>query len=119
MDSELGEENQIEYSVPNDLRKLRACFSCHLIKTEKQFADEGCSNCLYFKQNRYPVYEYTSGNFEGTISVIDNQVSWISRHLNLTEFIPGVYALRIRSKIPESLQEALKANGIPMAKNSN
>ena len=118
----MGEEErheQEDFSVPWDMKKLRACFSCHILKTEKQFAEEGCSNCPFFKMNRYPVFEYTSGNFEGMISVIENQQSWISRHLNLSSFVPGVYALRILSKIPQQLQEALEANDIQTARNKS
>jgi len=55
-------------SMPSELKGLRACMVCSLIKTHTQFLDEGCDNCESFlslaeRQDR--VTELTSHTFEG------------------------------------------------------
>jgi hypothetical protein len=55
-------------SLPSELKGLRACMVCSLIKTHAQFLDEGCDNCESFlslaeRQDR--VTELTSHTFEG------------------------------------------------------
>jgi len=117
MSSDSESNQDALYTSPRDLKKLRACYRCHLIKTEKQFNDEGCDNCPFFKANRYLAYDYTSGNFEGLISVIDTYKSWISRYLNLSKFVPGCYALKIRSEMPERLETLISEMNIPSARN--
>lgn len=32
-------------SIPNNLRTVRACKRCGILKTQEQFYDEGCENC--------------------------------------------------------------------------
>jgi ABC-type Zn2+ transport system substrate-binding protein/surface adhesin len=55
-------------SLPTELKALRACMVCTLVKTYGQFIDEGCDNCESFlkmadRQDR--VAEFTSHAFEG------------------------------------------------------
>ena len=111
-----GEED-VMFSAPNGLKKLRACFRCHLVKTESQFSKDGCDNCAFFKDQDYNLGEYTSANFEGVLSVVDNNRSWVSRYLNLAEFVPGCYALKIRSEMPEQVRQLMSHNNIPFARN--
>ena len=33
--------------VPSDLKKLRGCLRCYLVKTEQQFKTDGCENCPF------------------------------------------------------------------------
>ncbi|KAM3965246.1 transcription elongation factor subunit spt4 isoform 2-T2 [Aphomia sociella] len=57
-------------TVPKDLRGLRACLVCSLIKTFDQFEYDGCDNCdefLCMKSNKDNVYDCTSNNFDGSI----------------------------------------------------
>uniref|UniRef100_A0A915C3X2 Spt4/RpoE2 zinc finger domain-containing protein n=1 Tax=Parascaris univalens TaxID=6257 RepID=A0A915C3X2_PARUN len=35
-------------SIPRDLRNLRACLLCSMIKTLDQFEQDGCDNCERF-----------------------------------------------------------------------
>ncbi|CAF4442060.1 unnamed protein product, partial [Rotaria magnacalcarata] len=49
--------------IPNDLRNLRACLVCSLIKSAGMFEEDGCDNCEEFlpmKGNSELVYECTS-----------------------------------------------------------
>ena len=46
---------QMADSIPKDLRGLRACLSCSLIKTMEQFESDGCDNCdsfLHMRDNK-------------------------------------------------------------------
>ena len=48
-------QNQMADSIPKDLRGLRACLSCSLIKTMEQFESDGCDNCdsfLHMRDNK-------------------------------------------------------------------
>jgi hypothetical protein len=62
------EEDDGTASMPSELKGLRACMVCSLIKTHTQFLDKGCDNCESFlslaeRQDR--VTELTSHTFEG------------------------------------------------------
>lgn len=55
-------------TIPKDLRGLRACLSCSLVKTFDQFEFDGCDNCedfLRMKNNKDIIYDCTSNNFDG------------------------------------------------------
>ncbi|CAL4234845.1 unnamed protein product, partial [Meganyctiphanes norvegica] len=59
--------------IPKDLRGLRACLVCSLVKTLDMFESEGCDNCdefLNMKNNRDNVYDCTSQNHDGFSCVI-------------------------------------------------
>jgi len=55
-----GEEDEMQpqladlqnASVPNQLRGIRACKRCGLLKTLDQFIDEGCDNCPFLDMVR-------------------------------------------------------------------
>ena len=69
-------------SVPKDLRQLRACLVCSLIKSFDQFERDGCDNCesvLTLRRNRDNVYDCTSANFEGMIASCKPEDSWVCR----------------------------------------
>jgi Spt4/RpoE2 zinc finger len=48
--------------VPKTARKLRACLTCHLVKSLGQFADSGCDNCGNHDIN---AADYTTPVFHG------------------------------------------------------
>ncbi|XP_038941498.1 transcription elongation factor SPT4 isoform X3 [Rattus norvegicus] len=59
-------------TVPKDLRHLRACLLCSLVKTIDQFEYDGCDNCdayLQMKGNREMVYDCTSSSFDGSTAM--------------------------------------------------
>ncbi|XP_030392267.1 transcription elongation factor SPT4 isoform X2 [Gopherus evgoodei] len=59
-------------TVPKDLRHLRACLLCSLVKTIDQFEYDGCDNCdayLQMKGNREMVYDCTSSSFDGLLEL--------------------------------------------------
>ncbi|XP_005394084.1 PREDICTED: transcription elongation factor SPT4 isoform X2 [Chinchilla lanigera] len=69
-------------TVPKDLRHLRACLLCSLVKTIDQFEYDGCDNCdayLQMKGNREMVYDCTSSSFDGIIAMMSPEDSWVSK----------------------------------------
>lgn len=68
--------------IPADIRGLRACLVCSLIKSAEMFERQGCDNCeslLGLKDNAEKVEECTSANFDGFIAVADPQDSWVCK----------------------------------------
>ena len=78
------------YIYPKQLRRLRACIHCHLLKTEDQFQKEGCENCGTDKRDT----NFTT-NFKGIIAVTDPIHSWAAKWLNISDRYPGFYCLDI------------------------
>lgn len=109
--------DEATFAVPNEMKRLRACLRCHLVKAERQFARQGCENCAMFQRREYAASEYTTPNFEGLVAVADPHASWISRHLNLSKFVPGTYALKLRSAIPRDILKYFEDNHIELARN--
>ena len=111
------EERYNEYVSPIELKKLRACKKCHLVKSEKQFKKSGCDNCPAFGSEGFSVYEYTTSNFESIVCVMDPHKSWVSRHLNLSQFIPGSYAVNVKAQLSEELLELFGNKNAGFARN--
>jgi transcription elongation factor SPT4 len=76
--------------IPSTLRDLRACKICCLIKTYDQFIRGGCDNCDYFlhmKNNADKVFDCTSANFDGMISLMDPTDSWVAKWQRIGLFL--------------------------------
>jgi len=103
-------------TVPKDLRNLRACLICSLLKTFDQFEFDGCENCdnfLRMKHNRENVYACTSSNFDGMIAVISSEDSWVCKWQRTTGFVKGVYAISVSGKLPPGIIREMKSRGMP------
>lgn len=101
--------------VPKDLRNLRACLVCSLIKTFDQFEFDGCDNCdefLRMRSNRENVYACTSSNFDGMISVMSTQDSWVCKWQRIGNFVKGIYAISVSGKLPPGIVREMKSRGI-------
>ena len=58
--------HRTDFSATN--KHLRACFVCKLVKTEKQFIEDGCENCTWLDMDdRQKVQEFTTSNFTGSV----------------------------------------------------
>uniref|UniRef100_A0A672SNK9 Transcription elongation factor SPT4 n=1 Tax=Sinocyclocheilus grahami TaxID=75366 RepID=A0A672SNK9_SINGR len=99
-------------TVPKDLRHLRACLLCSLVKTIDQFEYDGCDNCesyLQMKGNREMVYECTSSSFDGVIIQLSSVTAWMSFSGN---FKPGVYAVTVTGRLPPGVVRELKSRDV-------
>ena len=101
--------------IDKDKRKLRACLLCSLIKSQAQFRKDGCNNCdevLGLKGSMDRILDCTSANFEGVISVMKPELSWVSRWQRVDKFSKGLYAMRISGRLPVEIEEELLDKGI-------
>ena len=90
------------YIYPTELKKLKACTDCHLVKTINQFQKEGCDNCHFRKSE---LAEKLTSKFKGIIAITDPKRSWAAKYLgkskkniNFNNYIldaykPGFYCL--------------------------
>uniref|UniRef100_T1JM37 Transcription elongation factor SPT4 n=1 Tax=Strigamia maritima TaxID=126957 RepID=T1JM37_STRMM len=102
-------------SIPKDLRNLRACLLCSMVKTFEQFEFDGCDNCeeyLGIKGNRDLVYDCTSSNFDGLISAMNPEDSWVCKWQRINRYTKGVYAISVSGRLPQGIVRELKSRGI-------
>ncbi|XP_005093709.1 transcription elongation factor SPT4-A [Aplysia californica] len=101
-------------TVPKDLRNLRACLLCSLVKTFEQFEFDGCENCdeyLHMKNNSDAVYECTSANFDGLIAMMSPEDSWVAKWQRVERFTKGCYAVSVTGALPPGIVRELRAKG--------
>jgi len=99
-------------TVPNSFRNLRAYLLCSLIKTMDQFEDTGCENCeevLQMKGDPDKVRDCTSANFDGMISLCDQEESWVARWQKINTKCKGIYAISVSGTLPRDIAADLKA----------
>uniref|UniRef100_A0AC35GM12 Transcription elongation factor SPT4 n=1 Tax=Panagrolaimus sp. PS1159 TaxID=55785 RepID=A0AC35GM12_9BILA len=98
--------------LPTELRQLRACLVCSLIKTFEQFVRDGCDNCEPFLQMRNDserVQEATSNSFNGMIGAMDNEASWVCKWQKINKKVPGCYAISVTGSLPSDLISELRS----------
>mmetsp|Transcript_9374 Transcript_9374/g.13959 ORF Transcript_9374/g.13959 Transcript_9374/m.13959 type:complete len:106 (+) Transcript_9374:2050-2367(+) len=93
--------------APTAYTKLRACLRCNLIKTEDQWLKEGCDNCknLEITNDTERMIDCTSSRFEGIISLMSPQPSWVGKWNRLENKVPGCYALDVQGYLPEDIPD--------------
>ena len=104
---------------PDEMKALRACKVCTLVKTFTQFVNRGCDNCEWMElaDREDRVAECTSAFFEGMISVVSPGESWVARWQRLDNLKPGVYAMEVTGELPDFAQRYVDERGIrPRAK---
>ena len=79
-----------EFSYPTELKKLRACLDCHLIKTYDQFKKEGCDNCSFQKTE---IVDKITKNFNGIIAITNPKKSWAAKYLSKSKNNNSFYNL--------------------------
>lgn len=100
--------------IPNDLRNLRACLLCSLIKSTSMFEQHGCDNCeeyLSMKGNHDRVFECTSSNFEGMIALMQPEESWVAKWQRIAHHVKGMYAVSVTGVLPKRIQRELAEQG--------
>ncbi|XP_064389981.1 transcription elongation factor SPT4-like [Halichondria panicea] len=110
-------------SVPKDMRGLRACKMCSMVKTFDQFLFGGCDNCdryLRMKGNRDRVTEVTSSNFDGLVAMMSPADSWVAKWQRLSnKYVPGCYAVSVTGELPQDIMDSLQDKGIPYQNRDN
>ncbi|VDD91481.1 unnamed protein product [Enterobius vermicularis] len=102
-------------SVPRDLRNLRACLLCSMVKSLDQFVLDGCDNCeryLTMKGDEEKVSECTSSNFDGIIAAASPEDSWVCKWQKINRKVKGVYAVSVSGSLPSHIIQELKAQNV-------
>jgi len=102
-------------TIPKDLRNLRACLLCSMVKSFDQFEADGCENCeryLSMKQDRDKVYDCTSANFDGIMALMNPTDSWVAKWQKLHRKAKGIYAVSVSGSLPPHVSQELKALGV-------
>lgn len=101
-------------SVPNNLKTLRACKRCGIIKTQEQFYDDGCENCPFLDMvdNMERVNSCTTAFYEGITAVMDPRDSWAAKWIRTDNYLPGVYAISVTGQFDRDIEEDLENQGI-------
>ncbi|EAU88384.1 transcription initiation protein spt4 [Coprinopsis cinerea okayama7 len=96
-------------------KQLRACLLCSIIQLPADFRRNGCPNCeeiLQLKGNTDRISTCTTTYFEGVIAVIDPDNSWVARWQRTSKYARGMYAVRVKGRVPEDVEAELEARDI-------
>jgi transcription elongation factor SPT4 len=123
MSQEEDVEPSIEFEaaqIPQNLKGLRACLGCSLVKNYEQFYDSGCENCewLQIEDSNDRVRDCTTPYFEGCIALVEPKNSWVGRWQQISSFIPGMYAVQLVGELPAADIAHCKQNGLPYRSSS-
>mmetsp|Transcript_12939 Transcript_12939/g.22994 ORF Transcript_12939/g.22994 Transcript_12939/m.22994 type:complete len:133 (-) Transcript_12939:162-560(-) len=108
-----------EYAaVPDVLKSLRACIPCLLIKTYRQFFEDGCENCPHLsgmgkidmKGVKEDINNITTTEFDGFVAIPAPDESWVARWIGVTKLLPGIYATRVHTDLPEMYEDPAVRN---------
>jgi len=102
-------------SIPRDMRNLRACLLCSMIKSVEQFETDGCDNCekyLFMKGDSDKVFECTSANFDGLIAATQPEESWVCKWQKIDRKSKGIYAVSVSGALPGNVVRELKNQGV-------
>ncbi|KAF7327764.1 Transcription elongation factor SPT4 [Mycena kentingensis (nom. inval.)] len=97
------------------IRRLRACLLCSIVQQPADFLKVGCPNCeeiLQIKNSTGRVSSCTTTDFDGVIAVIDPENSWVAKWQRTSKYVQGMYAARVKGRVPEDVEAELDARGI-------
>ncbi|CAJ0930490.1 unnamed protein product, partial [Mesorhabditis belari] len=102
-------------TIPKNMRGLRACLVCSLIKSLQQFVDDGCDNCekfLHLKGDNERTIDCTSPCFNGMIAAMDPNDSWVCKWKNISRKHRGIYAVSTSGTLPPRIAAELRDMGV-------
>ncbi|KAK2462271.1 hypothetical protein APHAL10511_005577 [Amanita phalloides] len=96
-------------------KALRACLLCSIVQTPQEFRRSGCPNCeevMQLKGSTERISTCTTTYFDGLITVIDPENSWVARWQRTSKYVRGLYAVRVKGRIPDDVEAELESRGI-------
>ncbi|KAA1465914.1 transcription initiation Spt4 [Dentipellis sp. KUC8613] len=104
-------------AIPTQARgkTLRACLLCSIIQSPADFRRNGCPNCeelMQMKSSPDRIQVCTTTYFDGVIAVIDPESSWVARWQRTSKYVRGMYAVRVKGRIPDDVEAELESRGI-------
>ncbi|KAJ7122936.1 transcription elongation factor SPT4 [Mycena epipterygia] len=115
MASSMAGQAAIIPSASKGSKQLRACLLCSLIQHPLDFRKYGCPNCeevMQMKNSGDRVTACTTTYFDGVIAVIDPETSWVAKWQRTSKYVRGMYAIRVRGRIPEDVEHELENRDI-------
>merc|ERR1711990_709041 len=67
---------------------------------------------LKYRGNRDMVIECTSASFDGLIGMMNPDQSWVAKWQRIEKFTPGMYAISVNGRLPNSIVREIKASGV-------
>ena len=80
-----------------------------------EFRKNGCPNCeeiLQLKGSTDRLTTCTTTYFEGVIAVVDPDNSWVAKWQRTTKYARGMYAVRVKGRIPDDVEAELESRDI-------
>ena len=101
-------------SVPTNMRGIRACKRCGLLKNFEQFINDGCDNCPFLEMagDSERANSCTTAFFEGQTAVFDPRDSWAAKWLRVDSYLPGVYAITVIGSLDKDTEDDLESRGL-------
>lgn len=102
-------------TIPEDIKQLRACMLCSLVKKHEQFFTAGCENCekhLKMKGSDVNIAKFTSVNFQGMIGMMHPDGSWVAKWQRIDRFVPGMYAISVTGCLSALTLDHLESIGV-------
>ncbi|KAJ8085838.1 transcription elongation factor spt4 [Marasmius sp. AFHP31] len=96
-------------------KHLRACLLCSLVMAGTDFRAKGCPNCeeiLQLRNSPDRISTCTTAYFDGIIANINPESSWVAKWQRTGNYAKGIYAVRVKGRIPEDVEADLDARGI-------
>ncbi|KDN52622.1 putative SPT4-transcription elongation protein [Tilletiaria anomala UBC 951] len=90
-----------------DIAKLRACLRCQFVQRGADFNARGCPNCeavLQMQGSQDTVLDCTTSNFDGLVSMIHPDQSWVAKWQHIEKRVPGLYAVKTTGRLPEQYE---------------
>jgi len=110
-----------------DVRKLRACMVCGLVRSFDQFREYGCPNCesfLRLRDSADMAADVTTNSFHGYVKpasslfllrlmgIVKGSGSWVARSRGIDRKVAGLYALSVQGSLPDDILARLELRGI-------
>lgn len=107
-------------SSKKSISKTRACLNCSIILKTETFKATGCPNCpfLWTKRDR-SITATTSASHKGTIALIDPKTSWVGKWQRISNFKPGLYAMKVEGDLPDDYINLVEKDGRVYINRSN
>ncbi|KAL9936955.1 hypothetical protein V8E36_004190 [Tilletia maclaganii] len=89
-----------------EVSKLRACLQCQFVQRGSEFNAKGCPNCqesLEMQGSLRRVAQFTTSRFDGILAMLEHEKSWVARWQRIENRVPGLYAVKVRGKVPQDL----------------
>ncbi|KAI6046524.1 Spt4/RpoE2 zinc finger-domain-containing protein [Pisolithus marmoratus] len=104
-------------SIPSQgkYKSLRACLLCSIVQHPTDFKKNGCPNCeeiMQMKGSTDRISVCTTTYFDGIIAVIDPESSWVARWQRTSKYVRGMYAVRVKGRVPDDVEVELENRGI-------